>query len=398
MGNVIWNGGASSVTQLNTQTVALTWASADTLRTTLTDEAGAEQYVESIATGSDKETQVRDIHHADLDASTQSLFTQITWAKSGTVDITATAKTSGRPFTLAVIYTTASTGTYADVATTASLGPNDINTVANFSTGSKPVADDEVTCNNGSYDILYGLDQSGVDLQSFKRTKDYKGQIGDPVGGFYLKYGVSNTSTTTPQVAIDGTGGDTMLAGLHDNVLVRGGKGSASMLKLTGTSTTTNMDILPSVNGQITVANGTYDITNLYCVNPSGRAKVVIGSSSTVITLHEQTGGVVEITGRGCTVADCGGGSLKVEGTVAWGTINARKGSVDYRVAKGASAALTTLNGLGAAITLGRKLVDDQTITNATMYDGSLIKDETDGRVIHTNPINQKGGDIQTLV
>ena len=127
MAEYIWVGGAAVVTQVDTFTVALTWAAADVLRITLTAEDATTQFVEATSTGTTEETDVRDVMLALLQADVQTLFVQVTWAGSGTLAITGTTKVPGVPVYSAVSSTTAGDGTWVLVNTTLSEGPEDWN-------------------------------------------------------------------------------------------------------------------------------------------------------------------------------------------------------------------------------------------------------------------------------
>jgi len=125
MADVIWIGGAAIVTQVDTFTVALTWAASDVLRITLTAEDGTTQFVEGTSTGTNEETDVRDVMLALLQASVQTSFAAVTWAAGTAFIITGTTKVPGVPFRSAVSSTTAGDGTWALVNTTLSEGPED---------------------------------------------------------------------------------------------------------------------------------------------------------------------------------------------------------------------------------------------------------------------------------
>ena len=94
-----WIGGTTAVAQVKTLIVEGSWAADNTIRTTLTSGDGSTtQAVTSTATSSTMSTGVIDPHISDLQASTQSLFSAVTWVKSGSTLVQGTAKIAGVPF------------------------------------------------------------------------------------------------------------------------------------------------------------------------------------------------------------------------------------------------------------------------------------------------------------
>lgn len=86
--------------------------------------------------------------------------------------ITITARRQGVPF----VCTVSGTGTLTLATTTVNAGPNDWDTPGNWLEGKVPIDDDDVTI-TGSVDILYGLDQSDIALDTLNVT-NYSGHIG----------------------------------------------------------------------------------------------------------------------------------------------------------------------------------------------------------------------------
>lgn len=112
-----------------------------------------------------------------LNASTHPYFSAITWSGSGS-DITGTADTAGVPF-IAASSVSGGAGTFgAFSTTTASAGPNDWSTAANWSGGVAPVSTDDIIIEGNSRNIVWGLDQNAADLTSLKVFQSYTGKIG----------------------------------------------------------------------------------------------------------------------------------------------------------------------------------------------------------------------------
>ena len=197
-----WIGGTTAAANVQSLTVGGTWAAGNTVRTTMTAEDGSTtQAVTTSAASSTIETGVVDPHITDLNNSSQSLFSAVTWVKTGTTVVQGTADIAGVPFTMAGTVP-AGSGTYGSLSTVvANAGPNDWNTAANFTeadetTAPVPGARDDVKIlphptdednagNPISYDVLYGLDQSAIDLNTLRIPKSYRGSIGDSVNGYF---------------------------------------------------------------------------------------------------------------------------------------------------------------------------------------------------------------------
>ncbi|HEX4132484.1 MAG TPA: hypothetical protein VHZ24_20805 [Pirellulales bacterium] len=108
--------------------------------------------------------------------------------------IALTAKTAGNPF-LVSVGTVEADGTPADdqtftqATTVPSAGPNDWSQPANWSNGSTPVSGDDVYLDQSDIDVLYGLDQHSVSLNSLQIAANFSGQVGLPdANELYVEY------------------------------------------------------------------------------------------------------------------------------------------------------------------------------------------------------------------
>jgi hypothetical protein len=99
-----------------------------------------------------------------LNASTHPYFAAITWTSNAT-KIIGTADVVGAPFVFAGSVA-GGTGTLANAytVTTASAGPNDWSTAANWSDFAVPVSTDTAYVPKGAVNVCWGLDQSAVTL------------------------------------------------------------------------------------------------------------------------------------------------------------------------------------------------------------------------------------------
>lgn len=168
-----WNGGATAVAQVKTIRFT-TSAASDVVTITMTGEDGSTQAVTHTVADTNNNTTAAAVQAA-CSSSSHSLFQQVTFTVS-TDTVTVTADLAGRPFTLAVTDDGSTAYTVADP--TANAGPNDWNTAANWSGSAVPVDEDLVNFTDGAFDVLYGLDQSAIQLRQMTVASGYRGNIG----------------------------------------------------------------------------------------------------------------------------------------------------------------------------------------------------------------------------
>lgn len=113
-----------------------------------------------------------------LSASTQGMFSEITWTVSTNV-ITGTAGTAGIPFTLSTSVS-GGTGTISNSTTTANTSPNDLNDAVNWSGGLLPVNGDDIYFDSTSaVPVYWNLGSlSAVQPNSLNILQSYTGTIG----------------------------------------------------------------------------------------------------------------------------------------------------------------------------------------------------------------------------
>ncbi len=254
MASPIWFGGTAAVQQEDRLTPGGTIEAGDKFIVTLTDENVGTQVESVSATGTTVAQACTDIY-TQLAASSKTLFQAVTWSNETTY-VKGLTKVSGVPF-YCTVSTTESDNSSADAQTftvthtTASKGPNDWNTTANWNTGTVPVSTDNVTIDSrgSSNDILYGLNQSGVTLATLKvlpgapkvgqatfslmisaTNGDVQGAQGSAGANGVSRLNINTgTNQTTFNVQMTGTSADTGLepvriTGAHaSNVLVVGG-------------------------------------------------------------------------------------------------------------------------------------------------------------------------------
>ncbi len=348
-----WAGGATATAQIDTLTPGGTLAATDVLRVTLTGEDGTAQHVDTTLTGSTVAQACDDIL-LQCNASTQSLFQNVTFTDQ-TTRLDVTANSAGVPFSLTTSVTNTSGGaapTLTRASTTASSGPNDYNVLANWveSDGTAPSAvpasNDEVYFSTGSHDVLYGLDQSSVNLKQFRVTSGYSGGIGQ--ADIPLKIDVSNvTDSVMPYLALGSSGRRVNIEGTFDQVVVTKNSGTID-IKVTDVDIFTIVG--PASKGLIRIKNGSSFLSD--------------GSGGT--GLFRQTGveGLTTIIESGVTnilEMRVEGGYLETSSSVGAANaneLNVHRGTVCFK----GSAACKTVNVFGGTL----KWQSDQHIGSST--------------------------------
>jgi hypothetical protein len=179
---------ALAIAQVETLTVANTWATNDTATVTvngrtITLTVGTTATTAQIAT--ELATVLSGTSTASLGAAYSANargqdipefreFTAV--ASSSTVVLTGVTK--GKPFTVTTGETTAGSGTLSRATTIAASGPSHFTGVGNWSTGSVPVDSDDVVFSNGIGELKYAIDQNGVTPASIKIFQSFAGKIG----------------------------------------------------------------------------------------------------------------------------------------------------------------------------------------------------------------------------
>jgi len=192
MADIFWEGGADPVAQVSTGTIAsVDGTPADnTFFVTIGGVAISAVGDTNVATTA---TALR----AALNASTHPYFSTITWSGSAG-SIIGTADTAGVPFTAAITETGSGSGSIGAFSTgTASAGPNDWSSAANWSGKAVPGASDNVYITGGP-SICWGLATSGTKA-STTIGQTYTGKIGLDTRNFATNADASSVSTAAPE-------------------------------------------------------------------------------------------------------------------------------------------------------------------------------------------------------
>jgi len=395
MATRIWKGGTTAVAQVSTMTIGGTWsASGEDIVVTYTLEDGSTETstLEDCGSGGTSTTQVATTLTAHLAALTNAAkpnLASITWTSAAAV-VTGTAKSKGKPFTVAGAPDTGS-GTVVEGTTTANAGPNDWNTAANWQGGAKPTASnsDKVIFDSGDYDVLYGLDQNAIDVTSLHIAPSYTGTIGDPANSFYLKF--------DPTTAYIETGGKGVWLDCTSTttLVIKGCAPGSKSIMLDGTITNliaTGRNVLGTTNVKDTPA-----VTNVYLID-APNAHISIGSGTNVITLTEMNSGRIT-TGCDATTVNVNGGIYRNENTIAAATaaidtLNVRNGTAQYA----GMGDVTQANVYGGLLdyreTSGNTGEANVIITAMSVFGGKFRSDNGQNHVTFTaNPLHY-GGEI----
>lgn len=200
-----WTGQAPAIKQVDTITVASTWADDDSVALTVGNATllvtvdvngtpSTSDVASMICAAINAGSATSDIQNAETrNVGGQQLpqFRNILATVSGSV-VTLTAKTAGLPFILSVVATTAGSGTAVLASVTASDGPNHIDSIRNYDTGNAFTTLDTLRFDDGNIPALWGMGYfraNSLDM-NLVRTTRYRARLGapkiNPAG--YLEY------------------------------------------------------------------------------------------------------------------------------------------------------------------------------------------------------------------
>ena len=317
-------------------------------------------------------------------ASTSTACTGVT--ASGTVTVILTADVSGVAFTVTA---TAVQGGGADdqtldrVATTKNEGPSDYTSVDNWSLGAIPVNTNDVKI-EGAFTILYGFDQSAVELDSFNESGARIGtnpadgwrpvplQIRAPKADIGYHYGPSQITQAVP-VTLDFGDGEGCTIRIHNS----GSNGTKSAVLITSKHAATTLKI---TKGKVCLFNNSAGDAQMatanldYNTNKAGDADLFIEPGWTIATINKTGGDLVlqTLTGKTITTINVsGGGTFLAEGDGPITTIN-------YKAGAGSA----TMNSTGTIVTIVidggivdfTKLPAALTVTNLKLNPGGTLK------------------------
>jgi hypothetical protein len=338
-----WLGGAPAIQQVNTFTFGGTWVVGETI--TFTYGSLAWTYAVTSTTIATFLPLLEAAYEA-LAADEYPAHAEQT-ADSTSTTLTLTADTAGVPFTVTVA-TNSAAGTInggastTGTATTASSGPNDWSTAANWSGAAVPVNSDDVVLDDPTWDILYGLAQSAVTLTSLLASSSFEGRVGLPKineAGNYPEYRPDYLAVSSTNVYVGRGGGGDGSARFKLDV---GSVACTCDVYLTGSGEDENTEAflfkgtsasnVLRTHGDAEVGVAVYggEAANLSGgVTLNGGASARFGSGVTLAVVVNN-GSVVEINSAVGTSLTQDGGSCVINGTGAVAQLTIRNGYVAY--------------------------------------------------------------------
>lgn len=368
MATKYWEGTAPAVAQVSTIQIT-----ADDAATTYTVTIGGEAVsVSGAGTGvNDTATALQ----TALANSTHAYFTAVTWTVA-TDTVTGTAGTAGVPYT-ATPSVSGGTGTIGAFTTgTASSGPCDWSTAANWSDATVPVNADIVYI-DGSVNICYGMAQSAVTLAELHIPKTYTGKIGLDYRKFVTSADGETSATTAYEYREHYLEIGATLCYIGDNPTGQNASGSqrvkidfgtaattCDILDTSSTSIDSNRDsiriLATNVGSIVNIRDGrggvgvcsdepgeTSSIAKIVMTETAGSQTVSTGDGLTCITLEIHSGTSKIKAGATMTTANTYGGNTFLEGDFAVTTLNCYQGSTVYAANSTSGTDITTANVYG---------------------------------------------------
>ncbi len=407
-----WQGDAPAVAQVDLLTIALTWATGDTLTLTI----GTQTLVLTVGTDSTT-TQValaaKEMINGDAQTGTGDHtfsntgnnileFNEIT-ATAALGVVTLTADTAGKPFTMSVTGDgTAGDGTAVISASIVNSGPNVWDTAQNWSTGLVPVATDGPTI-DGNVSIKYGLSQAGATLASLTILQTFTAQegIGLPknnVAGYaeyrddYLAIDATIVNIGQGDSTAGGSGRIKIDSGTVQTQLNLYNKGSRAEVGVPAVLWKgTHVDNVINVNrGDLGVAffdveTAAFVTMKMGFISASGSdAQVVVGDG-----VDHKAGGKIEKIGGNLSIASdiitltSSVGNVVISGTAIIATLQVLGGTCFYQTSGTGTAVLVTA---GALLDF-RQDARARTITTLTLFADASVQDPLE-TVTFSNPIN----------
>ncbi len=333
MSTLYYQGLAPAVAQVSTQTFG-TYDATTTRKITIGGVT-----VQAVDSGGNLTAALTALAVA-LNASTHPYFSTITWTSTSTT-IQGTADTAGVPFTMTGAVS-GGTGTVSNsgvqVDTTASSGPNDWSTAANWSGGVVPASGDTVIFANSAVNVCWGLTTGVTGVTVIRCEQTYTGKIGLN----YLAFATSSDGATVntsyleyrPLYAAIGV----VSLRIGDSSSIGSPSGSTRLMFNLGTTTACTVEVVNTASSSADTnrpAIRLLGVKTTHALNiRSGAGGVGIcnevpGEVSTfgTINISDVTGTTKFVSGRGLTintsyVQDGGNNVLQSDQTVPLVTVN----------------------------------------------------------------------------
>lgn len=371
MATISWIGGAAAIAQVQTYAFAGTWVIGETITITI----GRKAYTYTIASATIATfLDALVVVYNALTSNAYPEFAEMTASRSVS-NLILTADTAGRTF-IATISTNSALGTIdagassTGTATTASSGPEDVSTAANWSGGVVPTTGDTVLIDREGARLKYGLAQSGVTL-AVRRITANDVEIGLPV--------INSDGTEYPEYRQ----AYWLIGATADYVDTQSGRIKLDYSSIQTTYEQEDSGSGADANTPAVLLKGTHASNAFNIFGGEAGIAYYAGETSTAATLRADSGATV-VCGYGVTL-----GTVKNQGAKM--TLHSAIGTTLESLA---SKAVTTLHGTGAVaqLTATDGLIDYRTtgtLGGNTILSGSTKLDfdnDTQAKTV-TNPI-----------
>lgn len=409
MANCDWVGNAAAIKQVDTITVANTWAAADTCTITI-DGIDLVITIGSLVTTAQVATTIKEAFNGPTMTDTTATvspsgggvsipqFAELTATVSGSV-VTLTANTAGVPHTISVTEATAGSGTATEATAIAATGPNYWSNADNWAAGSVPTTGDDVRIDR-PVSILYGIDQNAETLASLTIGERFTGSsayIGLPFrnANGYEEYRETYLKISATALTIRGASGRCKInvgtAQTLANIFTSGtaNETGRASIQLLGTHASNVVNVF---GGTIGIADNDGEAATVATLRITG-GTVSCGTGATLTTVVK-TGGTLTVRSSTTTLTNNAGnlnvyggtqtlvhhmiGTLSVDGTATITTLRQGGGTVTT----GPNVTLTTVDkfagtltaaaGIGTLTSQGTTNVQSGNITTATIEGGTF--------------------------
>lgn len=376
---VQWTGNADAITQIST--ITITGFDASTVY-----KVTIGQFTVQVTGITSANATASALKNA-LAASTHPYFKYITWTVATNV-VTGTAQVGGLPHTISVSVT--GVGTIAGATPTVATGPNFWDNAANWDGGVIPANTDDVIFADNSVPVLFGINQSGVTLNSLRIYQSYTGRIGldssrltiSANGGsydetvneyranIYLLINVTNVYIGENLTSVLPAGAGRIMLDVGTatastievfNSASSGFDKNKPAIRIKANNAATKLYVRSAPTGvgiAIDKASETTTIGTVTISDTSSTSKVFIGKGTTITTYTQEGGDNLLQAAATVTTVIINGGTLQTEGNFTITTCTQNGGTFYQNHIKTAANCITTFNlNKGVCITLENNIV-----------------------------------------
>lgn len=256
----------------------------------------------------------------------------------------------------------------------------DWNTVTNWSTGTVPVAGDDVIFNTSSRDVTISSSISSITYDSLKILDGFTGKLG--VSGTKLDVNATSLLIATDQaeVHLDGDYTTVVLSDIPP--------ASVATPQITfGTSSTCTTFRVTGGQGPVEVACNT--ASNVQMLTAPQATISILATAGTTTNILMDSGTVT--TANSLTTADVSGGTLVLTGAAGATTVNLTGAGTLEHNGTGTVATLNVFDKACLASTVNNATGTGAVFTNTNLFDGDIDERNGAATTTFTNGINVNG-------